>query len=276
MIYQLQPFQNVVANGIASTDLRHLLGTTIKRLTLALGGTFTKAMITGWQLKANTKVIAESTGSRTDARMAWRGITANAGFLTIDFTEIRARTYAGLMAGAIDTSIGIRDLRLELTIAGATSPTLSGWAEVTGPQLQPGMAGVRPLIARVQNFTQTIGAAGTFALNVPHLDPNSGGSIFKRIAVFAANMTGFRVERNGVREHEMLSAAANNFNSVEYERVAQAGLFMLDFIEDGYLETGMLDTRPQAKCTTAAVYGTFTAGETITVEAETLEPMEAY
>ena len=272
----LQPFTNVVATGLAICDLRSIFGYTIERIILNLGGTiFTKAMITGLQLKANGKVIVDTTGSRADARNAFRGITANANFLTIDFCEIRARTKLGLLGGAIDTTLGIKDLRLEVQITGATAPTLAGWAEVSIPQVQPEFANLRPLIARVHSATQTIGAAGTFALAVPHLDPNAGGSIFKRIAVFSAQMSAARVERNGIREYDV-TKALNDFNQVEYGRATQANLFVIDPIVDNLQEDRVLDTRPAARCTTAQVFGTFAAGETITIESEVLEPLDVY
>lgn len=277
MIIQLQPFQNVVANGVATTDLRHVLGQNIENITLALAGTFTKSMITLIQLKGAGKVLWESSGSRTDSRMQWRGQTASTTFLEIDFTEKRAKTLAAYMAGSFDTSFGaVRDLRLEVTISGATGPGLGGFVECSAPDLSPAAAGYRPLIARVHNFTQTIGAAGTFALQVPHLDPGQGGSIFKRIAIFSANMTGARVERNGVREWEQISTGAANFNALQYGRVSQAGAFIIDFVTGGVVQGEALDTRPAANCLSAAVYGTFSAGETITVEAEVLEPAAAY
>lgn len=273
----LNPFTNVVASGIAICDLRSLFGYTVDRIQLQLGGgAFTKAMITSIQLKANGKVIFDSTGSATDSRMTFRGITANASFLTLDFLELKARTKLGLMAGGLDTTIGIKDLRLEVTIAGATTPTLIGYAEVSLPQLAPEYANLRPLIARVHRVTQSIGAAGTFPLQVPHLDPNSGGSIFKRIMVLSANMTGGRVERNGIKEWEVLSTAYNNFQLGEHGRSTVASLFPLDFIKDGLIEDRVLDTRPAVGVTTAAVYGIFSGAETITIEAEVLEPLDVY
>ena len=226
--------------------------------------------------KSNGKVIFDSTGSATDARMSFRGITANANFLTIDFLELKARSKLGLMGGAMDTTQGIKDLRLEVTIAGATAPTLMGYAEVSTPQTGPEYANLAPLVARVHRITQAIGGAGTFPIQVPHLDPNSGGSLFKRIALLSANCTGVRVERNGIREWEVNSTAFNNFNQAEYLRVSQAGLFMVDFINDGLMEDRLLDTRPAAKCNTANVFATFSAAETITVEVETLEPLGVY
>ena len=273
----LQPFTNVVAAGIAISDLSNLFGYTVERLILKLGGTaLTKAMLTGIQLKANGKVIFDSTGSATDSRNQYRGITANAAFLTIDFLELKARTKLGMMGGALDTTLGVKNLRLEVTIAGATAPTLVGWAEVSIPQTNPEFANVRPLIARIHRNTMTIGGAGTFLLAVPHLDPNQGGSIFKRVMVFSANMTGGRIERNGIREWDLDNTATNNFNQTEYGRVAQASLFPFDFVVDGLQEDRVLDTRPAVGCTIANCYGTFSAGETITIESEVLEPLDVY
>lgn len=274
---RLQPFNNVVATGVANTDLRHLFGYGIQRIILQLGGTtFTKSMITSLQLKANGKVILDTDGAKLDARNQYRGITANANFLTIDFLELRAKTKLGMEGGTLDTTVGIRDLRLEVTIAGATAPTLQGIAEICVPQVGPEYANVRPLIARVHRITQTIGAAGEFQLAVPHLDPNSGGSIFKRIAVFSSNMNACRIERNGVREFDIISNTINNFNQGEYLKSPQAGLFMIDAVADNVMEGRVLDTRPAGGCTTCQVFGTFSAGETVTVEVETLEPLDVY
>lgn len=276
-IIQLLPFQNVVASGTAVCDLSNLFGYGIERITLLLGGTFTKAMMTSIQLKANGKVIVDTDGTKCDTRMQWRGISASSTALTIDFLEIKnMRTKAGLLAGVLDTTIGIKSLRLEVTISGATSPTLAGFAEVEPPSMDAQMQNVRPLIARVHRLTQSIAAAGTFPMAIPHLDPLAGGSLFKRIAFFSANMTGARVERNGIREWELTTVASMNFNAGEYGRTSQSNFFCVDFILDGLQEDRILDTRPANNTTTAAVYGTFSGAETITIEAEVLEPLDVY
>jgi hypothetical protein len=134
---------------------------------------------------------------------------------------------------------------------------------------------LRPLIARVHRYTVSIGGAGEFLLPVPHLDPNAGGSIFKRFHVFSAQMTNLRVERNGIKECDVTSAL-NSYNQMEYKRVPQANVFTYDPILDGLQEDRVLDTRPAARCTTAGVYGKFSAAETITIEVETLEPLDVY
>lgn len=274
-LIKLNPFNNVVPSGIANVDLSNLFGYSIERIHLQLGGTFTKAMITGWQIKANGKTILDSDGTKTDSAMAYKGITTEAAFLTIDFLELTARSDLGLQGGALDTTMGIKNLRLEVTISGATAPTLQGWAEVARPQIDPGFQALRPLIARVTRTTQTIGAAGTFPLQVPHLDPLAGGSIFKRIRIYSAQMNAALVVRNGVTEHDSIKAV-NERRQKDYKKVPQASLYMLDFIADDLQGSRVLDTRPAAGCTTAQVMGTFAAAETITIETEELAPLDVY
>jgi len=269
---KLPPFNNVVANGVATCDLSSLLGMTTERIALQLGGTaLTKAMLTSIQLKANGKIIFDSTGSRVDARMQYRGITANAGFLLMDFSEIRSRDELGQSLGSIDTTTGITSLKLEVTIAGATAPTLQAWAECDRPQLTEAQKSTRDLIARVHSSTVTIGAAGTFALPIPHFSVADGGSIFKRIAIFSANMTGSLLKKNGIVVDETVKAL-NEYQQQEYKKTPQAGLYMLDFIVDDNQSQAMNTRNAQ----TVEAYGTFSAGETITIEVETLEPLSAF
>jgi hypothetical protein len=265
-------FQNVVASGIATCDLNGLLGYTIERLILQLGGTsFTKSMITSIQLKANGKIIYDSTGPRLDTRNQYRGITANAGFLTIDFAEIRAKTELGQNLGCMDTTQGLSNLKLEVTVSGATAPTLQAFAEVNSPQVDPAQAGTRGLIAKVHSTTLSIGAAGTFSIPVPHLDPSAGGSVLKRAAFFSANMTGLVIKKNGIVIEDS-SKALNDFNQTEYRKSPQAGLYMYDAIVDD-IQSQVLNTR---NAQTLEVLATFSGAETITVESELLEPLAAF
>lgn len=269
---KLQPFNNVVATGLATCDLANLLGNTIKRIILNLTGTaFTKSMIVSIQLKANSKIIFDSTGPLEDSLMQYRGITANSGFLTLDFAEIRAKTELGEHMGCIDTTLGIQNLKLEISIAGATAPALSGWAEVNPPQIDPAQAPTRSLIARKHKSTITIGAAGQFSLPVPHIDVSAGGSIFKRVGFFSANMTALQIKKNGIVIEDSTNTV-NNFNQTEYGRTPQSGLYMYDPIVSEN-QSSVLNTRDAQ---TMEVLGTFSAGETITIVSEVLEPLTAF
>src|SRR3990170_1402503 len=99
---KLTPFDNVVATGVATLDvLTNIGGKVLNRIILTLGGgALTKAMLTAIQLRASDadkggKLIFDSTGARTDSRMQYRGIAANAAFLTLDFNEIRSKSVKG-------------------------------------------------------------------------------------------------------------------------------------------------------------------------------------
>ena len=271
MVVRCLPFNNVAANQTATLDLNNLLGYTVERIILILGGTFTKAQMTSIRLLANGKVIWDTTGTRTDTRMQYRGIGAVATALTLDFSEIRSKTQLGQNIGAIDTTVGIQNLRLEIAIGAATGPTLIAFAEVAPPQTRPEDQPTRALIARIHEATFTVGAAGQFALPVPHFNVAEGGSLFKRINFFSANMTGLLIRKNGVTVHET-TKAFNDFNQPEYRRVAQASLYVADFIlADNQSE--ILSTRDAQ---TVECLGTFSAGETIGICSEVLEPLAAY
>lgn len=230
MIYRkLYPFQNVVATGMATVNLSNLLGFTINRIVLQLGGTaLTKAMLTGIRIKANAKTIFDDTGSRTDSRMQYRGITANAAFLTIDFSEIRSKTIAGQLLGALDTTLGIESLTMEVDITGATAPTLAGFAELSEPQVG---LDTRGLIAKVLNITQNFGAAGTFPYQLDFGKKTS--TIAKRIHFFGATVTSVEVKKAGISIFENLADAVNDFIQGEYQRTPQANVYHVDFVPDG-------------------------------------------
>lgn len=275
----LNPFNNVVATGIANCDLNPLLGTTLECINLTLGGTaLTKAMVTLIQLKANGKVIWESDGTKVDTLESFKNYaTADATKLSINFMEPKAKTVNAFQSGAIDLSpeSGITNLRLEVTITGATAPTLSGVAEVSPALDIPSERAIRFLVARRHRNTQTIGAAGTFSLQVPHIDPAGGGSVYKRIAIFSANCTAIKAMREGIAEFDVLKAE-NEWIQKKAGRSPQANLVVFDPILDGIQAGRVWDTRPAAQVRSAQLYGVFSAGETITIETEELLPLTAY
>jgi hypothetical protein len=273
----LDPFQNVVANGVAICDLTKLLGTVLEKMTFTLGGTFTKAMITLIQLKANGKVIFETDGSKLDATNLYNGGVSDVTILKMDYMDRKAVTANARQAGSIDLSIGsgIKSLRLEVTISGATTPTLVGFADVSPPSGDPAEAGIRALMVRRHRATFVVGAAGQYALPIPHLDPAGGGSAYRRIYFFSANMTGLKTQREGVVEHELTKLQNENAQKDNF-KVPQANLVVFDPVQDGQLSGRLWDTRPAVGVRSAQFYATFSAGETITIETEELLGFGAY
>ena len=163
----------------------------------------------------------------------------------------------------------------EILIAGATAPTLIGFADVSPPTNDPDEAGIRWLFSRKHRSTQVIGAAGTFALNVPHLDPAGGGSTYRRIYIHSANCTAIKSIRDGITEHDLLklqneAAQKDNF------KFPQANLVVFDPVQDGQMKDRVWVTQPSNSVQSATLYRTFSAGETITIETDELIPFSAY
>jgi hypothetical protein len=266
MIYRkLYPFQNVVATGMATVSLSNLLGWTINRVILQLGGgALTKAMLTGLRMKANTKTIFDDTGARTDDRMEYRGIAANAAFLTLDFSEIRSKTVQGQLLGAIDTTAGIETLNIEADIAGATTPTLAGYAELSEPQT--GLA-TRGLIAKVLNVTQGFAAAGTFPFQLDF--GKEVPTTVKRVHFFGSTVTAVEVKKRGISIFEALPDAVNDFIQTEYQRTPQANVYHVDFIVDGNQSNAL----PLMKESPTEFLVTVSGAGNVTAVVELLDPL---
>lgn len=273
----LDAFTNVANSGVAVNDMNKFLGSVLEKITFVLGGTFTKAMITLIELKANSKTIFQTDGSKLDASKLYLGGASDATILTLDLMDRKAVTPNARQAGTLDLSAksGITQLRLEVTIAGATNPTLAGFVDVSPPTENPMEAGIRWLIGRRHRATQTIGAAGEFALNVPHIDPAGGGSNYRRVFIYSSNLTRIKAQREGVTEFDLSKAQLEAAQKDNF-RTPQSGLVVFDPVQDGQLEGRTWDTRPSSGVRSAQLYATFSAGETITIETEELLPLAAY
>lgn len=273
----LDGFQNVVGSGVAICDMNKFIGSVIEKITLTLGGTFTKAMITLIQLKLNGKVVFETDGSKLDATNIFNRGPTDATILKLDFMDRSMVTVNSRQAGSYDMSAlsGIRAIRLEVTTSGATSPTLVGFADVSPPSNDPTEAAVRGLIVRRHRATYVAGASGSYALPIPHLDPSGGGSLFRRIYLFSANITAIKTVREGIVEHELTKLQNENAQKDNF-KVPQANLIVFDPTQDGQMQGRLWDTRPAVGVRSAQFYATFSAGETITIETEELLGFNAY
>lgn len=272
VIVKNPPFSNVTANGIATVSLRNVAGYAVKRIVLQLGGTtFTKAMITSLKVKANSKVIIDDNGTDMDKRMKYRGIYDAAGQLTIDFTEIRARTIVGQMMGALDTSAGIEDISLEVTITGATAPTLDSYSVLAEPQVADDGKSMpyRGLIAKVLRYPHSFAGAGKQTLQLPF--GGQGGSLIKRLHLFhSGNVSAVEVKANGLVIFDNLPASLNQFLQQEGRKVPQTNVYTVDFISDDN-QSNVLNSRSVRNL---EAYATLTGAEAnLQVVAEILDPL---
>jgi len=212
------PFFNVVASGVASLELP--VGMTYCRIILKLGGTsLTKAMVTRIVGKLNGKIFYDITGPQLDDMNLYKGLTADAAYLTVDFTEMNAKSIGGMYAGAIGTQQGVRSFTLEVTIAGATAPTLESWSQVIEP---------RPLglIHACVGHQVSLAASGKYPIVLPY-GPEAA-HLIKRVHLFHANMTHLTVKKNGIAIFEEMPVAVNEFIQEEIGHVPQTGQFVYD------------------------------------------------
>lgn len=231
ILQKLLPFFNVVAGGVAT--LNFPLGMTYERILLKLGGTaFTKAQITNIKLKLNGKTIWDISGTNLDKFNKYKGIADDANFLTLDFTDIRARDQVGQSVAAIGTAANVSQFSAEITIsAAANAPTLEAYAQVSAPRaLGP--------VKKLLNYPVNIGNGGTFPVQLPY--GTQGGTLMQRVAFFHANMTALQVKKSGLVIFEA-PVAVNEFIQKEHLKVPQAGLFCCDFVVNNNM-TEILNT----------------------------------
>ena len=260
------PFSNVVPTGTATNQIT--AGRTLENLRLKLGGTFTKAMISALKIKANGKTIIDTNGNDLDKINAYRGVAPEAAFLDIMFADYSLNNELDRMVGAFDTSVGISNITSEVTIAGATAPTMLAILTESSQQKnrQGEAAPYAPLISKILSYPFNISTGGKLPITVP-FGPTSG-SIIKRLHVMSSTMTGATVKQDGLVIHESL-AAENQNDQKRFRLVPQAGMYTIDFCIDGDIRKA-LDTR-DAK--SLEWLFDFSAASTGTIYVEYLDPL---
>lgn len=233
MINQPLPaFSNVVANGVATLRVPSY-DLTLNRIVLTLGGTaLTKAMMTDIKLKIGSRTVYNASGADVDGINKYKGIFDAAGFLTLDFIErdqpdITVRELGGYSLPFLRK---LGDMTIEITIAGATAPTLSAVGFYNAPQQNP-------LLMKLIKFQSPSGVAGRFPINL-----QLGGALCKRLhLIYAAgadwtattdgNINRVEVKKNGLVIHDMTCREVR-FNQQEFRKVPQSRRYVVDFIND--------------------------------------------
>lgn len=262
------PFSNVVATGTATNQVTP--GRTLETLQLELGGTtFTKAMLTGIKIKANGKPILDSDGPTIDKINQYRGEAANAAFLELPFADYSMLSDFDKQVGAFDTTIGIANITSEITITGATAPTLTPILTESASQKQTNgqyqaWAGV---ISKLLKYPFAMATGGQLPVTVPFGPKN--GAVIKRLHVLhGGNMTGITVKQDGITIHES-TTAENQRRQVRHGRVPQLNMYTVDFVLDGNIVKA-LDTRTANSLEWLL---TFSAADSGNIMVEYLDPL---
>lgn len=251
------PFANVVAAGVATAQVE--IGQTIERIQLIMGGTaFNETHMTNIKLRANGKPIVDLSGSQLKALMNFRGVPQSAGFLDIDFTELTGRDFLDQVVGGFDTSKGVSQLSMEVTIAGATAPTLSYRVTRSAPQAG-NLAGV---VQKILRYPWQVATGGELPIALPFGPVN--GSVIKRIHVthgVANNVTALKVKHASDLVFES-TAAANVADLTAHGRTPQANIFTVDFTADKN-QGNALDTRDASSLLLLPTFGAADSGDVL-------------
>jgi hypothetical protein len=238
---QLTNLQNVAPGNVAT--LKVPVGPnspTYDQIKLVLSGGMLASHILSVRGKANGRIfLDESGGTDLQSRDAYRGVTTDATFVVIDFTEPKARNGAAEQLLASVPGHLLQDLTFEITVSGV-APAL-GRIKAVAIYRPPS---ANPYIRKMLSTSQAFAAAGTDAApNIIYLPTGNAGGKIKRVWIKESVdnvITGvqMRIANNVI--HDAQIAELEN-DAKRNLLVPQATWVVLDFISDGNL-AGMLDT----------------------------------
>ena len=237
---------------------------TLDKVILELTGGLLASHIESIRGKANGRLFMdESTGTIMNLRDDYRGVFTAAGFLTLDFTEPNARNGAiEQLLASVPMSM-LQDLSFEIKLA-AAAPAL-GRIDAQIVVRQPTN---NPFILKKLNTTASFAASGE---QIAYLPTGGAGGKLKRIWIHegvAGTITDLQIRVGNSIAYE------TNRTKLEYAQkcndlTPQAGIVVLDFIEDGNL-SGVLDTGNAAN---VELRLTSSAANTYTIWYEFIDPI---
>lgn len=274
---RLPDFVGVAATGTATLKIPKL-SATLGRLVLRLGGgAFTKAMISDIKIKVGSRVVwnvqtqgATAAGTHLDRINKYRGLFDQAQNLTIDFTDRDFKSVAAQEIGGYDMTKFAEDVFVEISIAGATTPTLVAYYMLTPPQGEADDP--TQLIQKLVAIPWSAAAGGRFTLP---FEPR--GSLIKRVYIMFGGTTGnattdgniskIEVKKNGLT---LLDPQDTDMRFVqqEYKKVPQAQMYVLDFTFDNNLSGAL----PTADARVLEFIMTLTATDSGVAYFEVLDP----
>lgn len=209
---------------------------TMDKLLFELSGGLTPAHITSIVGKANgRRFFDEGSGTLVNKRRAYKDIFTSDSMLTIDFTEPYARNGAVEQLLATIPLSQLQDLAFEIQLA-ANAPA-NGRIDAQMHYRQPT---ANPFILKMLNTTQSFSASGE---QIMYLPTGGAGGKLKRLWIHettAGTITDVEIRVGNTTAYETNRAKLEH-SQKEYDLVPQAGIVVLDFIEDGNL-SGILDT----------------------------------
>lgn len=275
-LVKINPFQNVGANQLATTQFEPEGPASLFGILLKLGGTtFDETHIDSLTLKHSGKTLLPGvTGARWRDVLEYEGLTFDAAYIPLLFGDPTARTAKGQHLGNFDFTRWPGRMTIEVDIGGATAPTLDAWAILSPPKSLMGLGytdGEAMLHrALVETVLQPAAAVQKKAFDIGM--GSEAGALLKRLMFFHANITELQVKRSGFDIYEDIPVALSaSWQDDIFTRVPQAGLEVYDPIVDGNYSEVKTTVDP----TTGRPYNyqvrlTTSAADTITAYADLL------
>jgi hypothetical protein len=266
---RLTNLQNVAPGNVATLKCPTGIGApTYDQIKLTLSGGMLPSHIESVRGKANGRIFFdEGTGAELLDRDEYRGIFTENGYVMIDFTEPKARNGAAEQLLACVPGSLLEDLTFEIKIASG-APAL-GRIEASANYRPPTN---NPYVLKRLATSNSFAAAGSEgAPNIMYLPTGGSGGKIKRVWLKEAtpgNIIAVQLRIGNNVVHEVSRASAEN-DQKRNGLVPQAGIFVLDFIEDGNI-AGMLDTSTAPQCELRLVT---TAGEAIKAYYDFIDPI---
>lgn len=235
-IVKLNPFPSVAANSVAALATDQLRGMSVHGLVFVQGGTFTKAHMTRVRIGAGGKnFVNDIAGDDLQDANDYDGFADSTGHVFWWFGDPTARTIRGQHLGNLDLSVHAGPLEIEVTIGGATNPTLQVYAIVGRPKMEMGLGFNQVEAATVRALIRTVitESAAVSRKAVGMGLGSSAGARIRKLMFFHTNLTSIELKKQGIVKHEDLSDALNDAIQADMGRVPQAGLYVVDRIIDG-------------------------------------------
>ena len=222
---QLPDIRGVQNSGIATISIP--VGPTLNGVMLALGGTsFTKAHVTQVQFRGDSKPFFTTSGPIQDLINAYHGDTVVSDHIWIPFCEKDAKTLGGIYGGQVVTEGVVQSLTAEVTIAGATSPTLTEHAMVQ--EAPKANAAGRDLLAGMFYRPEPIAGADTWPVVLPY--GRNSQRVIKRVYFSDPDdiITALTVKKNGIPIHENVSRSTMEAMQKHSGKVPQSNFVVYD------------------------------------------------
>lgn len=224
---KLPLIQNVGPNQ--RVTIRLPLGVTYNKIALFCGGNITAALMSNIVLKVNgSERMRWNSQAHLQARNSYNRGASDSTVLELDFVDNHGKDEAAMTLGAYAATAeaGVQDLTLEFDLGTYTvtaASVITGVAEVDVPS-------ANRLIVRNRYFQRVFSGATEEQLVIPF---GLNGEQLKRIYFFGtlSQLNNVRVRREGADEFEQLGVKENEFFQRTYQKVPQAGLFVVDFTE---------------------------------------------